>query len=87
MLEQHLQFVLRHCKSQIIRGIHDENDGFTLRIVVLPECAVAPLARHIEHGEVYLVALEGLNLESDSRRQLLLLVLLWFQVVDHSGLS
>ena len=87
MLEQHLKFILCNSKTQVIRGIHNENDGLTLGIVVLPQSAVTPLTRHIEDCEVYFVLLEGLNLETYCCSELLLLVLLWLQKVDHGRLA
>ena len=83
MLEKHLKFILGNCESQVVCGVDNEDYCFTLGVIVLPEGPVAPLSRHVEHREVDLVLLEGLDLETHGRCQLLLLVLLWLEEVYH----
>ena len=54
---------------------------------MLPKCAVTALTRHIEHGKVDFGPLKSLDLEANCSCELLLLILLRLQVVDHGGFA
>lgn len=54
---------------------------------MLPELAILALARHVKYREVDFIALECFNLEAYGGRHLLLLVLGWFEIVDHGRLA
>ena len=87
VIKQLFKLILSDSEPQFIGSIDNEDDCFTLSVVVLPKGSVLALARHVECCEVDLVLMEGLNLETNGGSQLLLLVLLWFKEVDHRGFA
>ena len=87
VLQEHFKLILGHCEAQVVCSVHHKDDGLALGVVVLPESAVLPLPRHVEHCEVNFVFLKRFYLETHSGCQLLLLVLLRLQEVDHCRLA
>ena len=87
MLQERLEFVLRHAHAQGIRAVDNKYDGLNFFVVLLPEAAVAALARHIEDGEVDVVLRERLHLEAYSRHDLSDASLFRFEVVDERGFA
>ena len=55
MTQHGIEFFPGDASSHFIGGVHDEEDGFRVGVVVFPERSIPPLARHVKDGEINLL--------------------------------
>lgn len=67
VVKQLLELFFSNAHAQAIGAIEYEDDGFHIRVVVLPQTSVPPLPAHVIDGEIDVILGELFHLKADRR--------------------